>query len=76
MSRLDENRKIVADGLKKFEKRAKEIHTMADTLHKKMEQLHMEFVVIKERARATRKNAESATAQDRNTIRKQIRKTS
>ena len=75
MSRLDENRKMVADGVKRFEKKAQEIRTMADKLHKKMEQLHREAVAIRERARATRKNAEFATAQDRKRSGSQPRKT-
>ena len=75
MSRLDENRKIVADGLKKFENRAQEMHTMADKLHMKVEQLHMEAVAIRERARGTRKNTESATAQDRERSGSKSRKT-
>ena len=47
---------------------------MADQLHKKMEQLHMEAVALKERARATCKKAEFVTALDRKTIRKQDKK--
>ena len=73
MSRLGENRKIAADGVKQFENPG--IHTMADQLHKKMEQLHMEAVALKERARATCKKAEFVTALDRKRSGSKIRKT-
>ena len=64
MSRLDENRKIVAESVRKFEKRAQEIHALADKLHQKMEKLHMETTATRERARATRKRAQAAGAKD------------
>ncbi len=61
MGKLDKERKLVADRIKKFEKSAQEIHQMADKLHKKMEQLHLQTIATRERARAAHENAESKT---------------
>ena len=58
MTKLDKERRIVADRVKKFEKTAHEIHQMADELHKKMEELHLETIATQGRARTPRKQAE------------------
>jgi hypothetical protein len=58
VTKLDKERRIVADRVKKFEKTAHEIHQMADKLHKKMEELHLETVATRERARKAREEAE------------------
>lgn len=60
-STLDENRKLVADRVKKFEQAAHEIHELADKMNKKMEELHMETVATRDRARAAREQAEKTT---------------
>ena len=58
MTKLDKERRLVADRVKKFEKTAHEIHQMADKLHKKMEELHVETIAPRERARRAREQAE------------------
>lgn len=58
MTKLDKERRLVADRVKKFEKTAHEIHQMADKLHKKMEELHVETIATRERARRAREQAE------------------
>ena len=61
---LDENRRIAAEWIKKFEKRASENHALADKLHKKMEKLHIDTAATRERACATRKRVQAARIQD------------
>lgn len=56
---LDEHRKMVLEGVKKFEERTQEIHEMADKLHKKMEELHLETIATRKRAQAAREKAEA-----------------
>jgi hypothetical protein len=75
MSRLDDNRKIVADGVKKFEKRGQEIHTMADKLHKKMEQLHREGAAIKSGPEPPAKTPNPPSHRTENDPESKIRKT-
>lgn len=60
---LDQNRKMVIDGVKKFEERAHEIHEMADKLHHKMEALHMETIATRKRAQAAREKAQARRKQ-------------
>jgi hypothetical protein len=62
VTKLDKERRIVADRVKKFEKTAHEIHQMADKLHKKMEELHLETVGTRERARKAREQELKGTA--------------
>lgn len=57
MTKLDEERRIVADRVKKFEQTAHEISRMADKLHQKMEKLHLEGIATRGRARTTPKRA-------------------
>lgn len=54
MTKLDKERKLIADRVKKFEQTTREIREMADTLHKKMEQLHLETIATRGRAAAAR----------------------
>jgi len=57
VAKLDKERRLVAERVKKFEKTAHEIHVMADKLHKKMEKLHRETIATRERARKAREQA-------------------
>jgi hypothetical protein len=63
--KLDKERKEVAIRVKKFEEAAREIRDLADKLHHKMEQLHLETIATRERARAARLNAQQRTQQKR-----------
>jgi len=56
VAKLDKERRLVAERVKKFEKTAHEIHVMADKLHK-MEKLHRETIATRERARKAREQA-------------------
>ena len=76
MTKLDKERRLVADRVKKFEKTAHEIHVMADKLHKKMQQIHLETVATRDRARAAREQAESRSAAARKIAAKRDRKVS
>ena len=53
MAKLDKERRLVAERVKKFEKTAHEIHVMADKLHKKMEKLHRETIATRAHAKGT-----------------------
>lgn len=61
MTKLDKDRRLVAERIKKFEKTAQDIHEMADKLHHKIEKLHLETIATRERARSAREHAESKT---------------
>jgi len=55
---LEKNRKIVAERVKKFEEAAEEIRHLTDTLHRKMEQLHLDSVEIRKHTRAARNGSQ------------------
>jgi len=56
--KLDKDRRIVAEQVKRFEQAARDIQALADKLHKKMQVMHLETVAVRERARAARESAE------------------
>ena len=74
MTKLDKERKVIAERVKKFEQTTREIREMANTLHKKMEQLHLETAATRERARAARKPAEVTGTHARKTAKGRDRK--
>lgn len=74
MTKLDKERKLIADRVKKFEQTTREIREMADTLHKKMEQLHLETIATRGRAAAARKRAGAAGTHARKTPKGRDRK--
>jgi hypothetical protein len=76
VTNLDKERRLVADRVKKFEKTAHEIHEMADKLHKKMEQLHLETIATRDRARVAREKAESPSTEAQKISVKRHRKVS
>ena len=76
MTKLEKERRLVADRGKKFEKTAHEIHEMADKLHKKMEKLHVETIATRERARTARENAEASSHGARKIVAARSRKVS
>ncbi len=76
MTKLDKERKVIAARVKKFEQTTHEIHEMADQLHKKMEQLHLETVATRERARTARKRTEATSADARKAATRRDRKVS
>ena len=76
MTRLDKERRLVANQVKKFERTAREIHEMADKLHKKMEQVHLETFATRERARTAREHAEAKSSDARKLIASRPRKAS
>ncbi len=76
MTKQDQERRLVADRVKKFEKTAREIHDMADTLHKKMEKLHLDTIATRERARAAREHAGRNSKKVRQSVPAKLRKIS
>jgi hypothetical protein len=76
VTKLDKERRMVADRVKKFEKTAHEIHQMADKLHKKMKEIHLETIDTRERARKAREQAELKGTAARKLVAKRERKVS
>lgn len=58
MNKLDEQRKMVTEGVKKFEKTAQEIHKLADKMHEKMKKLHIEATATRKHLRAVRERTQ------------------
>ena len=76
MTKLDKERRLVADQVKRFEKTTREIHDLADRLHRKMEKVHLETVATRERARVAREHAEAKSTDARKLIASRPRKAS
>lgn len=74
MSKLDKQRRMVVESLKQFDRNSQEIHAMADKLHRRMQELHLETIAIRERARAARKSAEAKSQDAVKVIRAKPRK--
>lgn len=68
MSKLDKQRRVVLESVKKFDKDSQEIHAMAKKLHRRIEELHRETIATRERARAAREKAEAKSADARKAI--------
>jgi hypothetical protein len=76
VTKLDKERTLVAERIKKFEKTAHEIHVMADKLHKKMEKLHRDTIATRERARRVREQARAKGTEAKKVARGRDRKAS
>lgn len=70
MTKLDQKRRLVGEEVKKFEQAAREIHELAGTMHKKIQELHVQTMATRKRAQAVREQARSRGNEDRQTVAK------